>query len=79
MSKVFGRVHNPPPERLRVFIRSIRGNGISDSEIRMMANENPGRMLDSSYRRDFGVCQQAYEGQKHVSPHTLLFDILSSS
>ena len=46
MSKVFGRVHNPPPERLRVFIRSIRGNGISDGELSMMVNENPGRMLD---------------------------------
>jgi len=47
MSTDFGQVHNPPPpEGLRIFIRAMRENGISDGEIRMMVNENPGKMLD---------------------------------
>ena len=47
MSTDFGQVYNPtPPEVLRIFIRAMRENGISDGEIRMMVNENPGKMLD---------------------------------
>ena len=41
-----GQVHNPSPEGLRIFIRAMRENGISDGEISMMVNENPGKMLD---------------------------------
>ena len=46
MSTDFGQVHNPPPpEGLRIFIRAMMENGISDTEIRMMVNENPGTLL----------------------------------
>jgi len=46
MSTDFGQVYNPtPPEVLRIFIRAMRENGISNSD-RMMVNENPGKMLD---------------------------------
>ena len=46
MSTDFGQVHNPPPpEGLRIFIRAMMDNGISDREIRMMVNENPGKLL----------------------------------
>ncbi|MCW3989579.1 MAG: hypothetical protein NWE88_05850 [Candidatus Bathyarchaeota archaeon] len=39
-------MHNPSPEGLRIFIRVMRENGISDGEIGMMVNENPGKTLD---------------------------------
>jgi len=46
MSTDFGQVHNPPPpEGLRIFIRAMRENGISDNEIRTMVNVNPGKLL----------------------------------
>lgn len=46
MSTDFGQVHNPPPpEGLRIFIRAMMDNGIGDREIRMMVNENPGKLL----------------------------------
>jgi predicted metal-dependent phosphotriesterase family hydrolase len=46
MSTDFGQVHNPPPpEGLRIFIRAMRENGVSDGEIRMMVSENPAKML----------------------------------
>ena len=46
MSTGFNQVHNPLPEGLRIFIRAMREDGISDSEIRTMVNENPGKMPD---------------------------------
>jgi len=46
MSTDFGQVHNPPPpEGLRIFIRAMRENGVSDDEIRMMVSENPAKLL----------------------------------
>ena len=46
MSTDFGQVHNPPPpEGLRIFIRAMMDNGISDREIKMMVSENPAKLL----------------------------------
>lgn len=46
MSTDFGQVHNPPPpEGLRIFIRAMMDQGISQREIKMMVGENPAKLL----------------------------------
>jgi len=46
MSTDFGQVHNPPPpEGLRIFIRAMMDQDISEREIKLMVNENPGKLL----------------------------------
>ena len=39
-------MHNLPPEVLPLLLRAMRENSISDSELRMMVNENPGKKPD---------------------------------